>query len=97
MAGSKPTEKLSKLKTIVLATRIAGAGSVRVSGDFTQWSAEGIPLEKSADGGWKITLKLAPGDYQYRLLVDGVWRDHPEAVKQVPNPYGSQNGVLTVR
>ena len=97
MAGAKPTEKISKMKPVLFTTRMPGVRSVRVTGDFTKWSNEGIALEASAGGEWKVELKLAPGQYEYRLLVDGQWRDHPEAVKVVQNPFGSQNGILTVR
>jgi hypothetical protein len=41
-------------------------------------------------------LNLAPGEYQYRLLVDGEWKDHSEAKRRVPNAFGSENCVLTV-
>ncbi len=97
MAAPKSTEKIGKAKTVSFSTRMAGARSVRVTGDFTNWSEEGIALEPAAGGEWKAVLKLAPGQYQYRLLVDGQWRDHPEAEKRVQNPFGSENGILTVR
>ena len=97
MAAPKSTGKLSTAKTVSFSTRMAGARSVRVTGDFTNWSAEGIALEPAAGGEWKAALKLAPGQYQYRLLVDGQWRDHPEAQKRVQNPFGSENGILIVR
>jgi hypothetical protein len=35
-------------------------------------------------------------EYQYRLVVDGEWRDHAEAPRRVSNPYGTENCVLTV-
>ncbi|MBI3858582.1 MAG: hypothetical protein HY293_23090, partial [Planctomycetes bacterium] len=41
-------------------------------------------------------LDLPPGEYEYRLIVDGVWRDHPGAAKRVPNPFGTENCVLVV-
>ena len=31
-----------------------------------------------------------------RFKVDGEWRDNPEASRKIPNPYGTQNCVLTV-
>jgi hypothetical protein len=79
-----------------IATRIDGATSVAISGDFNGWDPKGIPLAKNADGEWCRTFKLRPGEYQYRLLIDGEWHDHPEAEKRVPNPFGTDNCVLTV-
>jgi hypothetical protein len=97
VASSKPTEKLVRPKPVAITTRMPDARSVRVTGDFTKWSAEGIALEPAGGGEWKAVLKLAPGRYEYRLLVDGQWRDHPEAETRVQNPFGTQNGILTVR
>ena len=98
MAEQNVSTRKSKsgLRRVPFRTRIDGAEEVAVTGDFTGWSGDGIRLEKDTDGEWKTTLKLAPGDYQYRLRVDGVWQDHAEAEKRVANPYGTENGVLTV-
>jgi len=73
------------------------ASKVAVTGDFTQWSAEGIPLRKASNGQWGTVLSLPTGDHQYRLLIDGEWCDDPMAKKQVPNQYGGTNCVLEVR
>lgn len=40
--------------------------------------------------------KLPAGRYQYRFLVDGEWRDDPECMVRLPNPYGSHNMVRIV-
>ena len=97
--NSTPRRRRSKktsAKTIPFTVRAPEAREVIVTGDFSGWKEEGIRLEKGADGAWTTTLVLEPGEYQYRLRVDGVWRDHLEAVERVPNPYGSTNGVLRV-
>lgn len=73
------------------------AKQVCVTGDFTNWSQEGIPLKMSSDDEWKASLSLSPGRYEYRVIVDGEWRDDPNARQVVPNPFGTQNGVLEVR
>jgi 1,4-alpha-glucan branching enzyme len=99
MALIKDVERNSKTaqkKNVPFVTRLEGAQAVSITGDFTLWSKDGIPLQKGSDGTWKASLKLSPGEYQYRLLVDGEWRDDVEAQKRVPNPYGSENGVLSV-
>jgi 1,4-alpha-glucan branching enzyme len=98
MAKAKPFKGASKSskKPVSLVVKAAGAQDVIVVGDFNQWNEAGTRLAKSGDGEWKITLSLEPGEYQYRLKVDGEWRDHAEAQKRVPNPYGSENCVLVV-
>lgn len=98
MADPKVLEKRlqSAQKQVSLVARAPEAKAVSVSGDFTQWSLEGIPLTKDSSGDWRLTLKLAPGEYQYRLRIDGQWQDHAEAQKRVPNPFGTQNCVLSI-
>jgi 1,4-alpha-glucan branching enzyme len=72
------------------------ARHVCVTGDFTEWSREGIPLSLTTDDEWKTTLRLPPGRYEYRFLVDGEWRDDPSARQVVTNAFGSLNGVIEV-
>ena len=99
MNDVKMTEKrprTSPKKPVSLVARIGEAKEVSVTGDFTQWSMEGIPFEKGRNGEWVASLKLPPGEHQYRLIVDGQWRDHAEATMRVPNPYGSENCILIV-
>jgi len=87
----KPAYQTVRLIHFALRTK-----EVMVTGDFTGWAREGIRLIFKGYGIWEASLRLAPGEYQYRLLVDGRWQDHPEAMKRVPNPFGSKNCVLVV-
>jgi hypothetical protein len=41
-------------------------------------------------------LQLAPGEYQYRLRVDGRWENNPAAERRAANAFGSENDVLVV-
>ena len=95
-AASKSVPSVPALKKIPLRVRAEGAKEVVLTGDFTQWAKDKIRLTPAAGGEWITLLELAPGEYQYRLLVDGEWRDHPEATRRVPNSFGTQNCVLVV-
>lgn len=79
-----------------LSVRLPGADEVAVTGDFTGWTLEGIPLHHGGQDEWHVVLSLLPGEYQYRLRVDGEWRDDPGAPRRVNNPFGSQNGIIRV-
>ncbi len=87
----------SKLKRVAFVVKNLEAASVALTGEFTGWSDEGVALAKGPDGLWSTTLNLAPGEYQYRLRVDGGWRDDPGSARRVPNPFGSENCVLVVK
>lgn len=72
------------------------AQNVRIAGNFTDWDRAPVSLKKQKNGLWKTTLTLSPGAYEYRLLVDGQWRDDPDCPTRVPNGCGSQNCVRVV-
>lgn len=91
----KPTLKPS-LRRIPFAITVEGAREVALTGDFSKWSASGIKLTRSQGSEWQIVLELLPGEYQYRILVDGKWSDYPKEAKRVPNGLGGTNCVLVV-
>ena len=83
-------------REVPFTVRAKGASEVVVTGDFTQWTRDGIRLRKGPNDEWRTVLELEPGEHQYRLVIDGNWQDDPQATKRVPNPYGGHNSVLRV-
>jgi len=83
-------------KVIAIKTRIGEAREVVLTGDFSGWAKDKVRLTKAGNGEWSGTIELAPGEYQYRLLVDGEWRDDPGAQVRVPNGFGTSNCVLRI-
>lgn len=77
---------------------ITAPAALRVAlvGDFTQWQEKPINLIRQESGVWSATVELAPGTYHYRFVVDGEWRDDPDCMLRVPNPYGGENAVRQV-
>jgi hypothetical protein len=52
---------------------------------------------KSIGGGrYRAQLLLPPGDYQFRILVDGEWADDLDCERKVSNPFGTENSILAV-
>ena len=70
--------------------------SANIVGDFNEWNEESMPLTRTDDGVWHITLSLEAGkEYEYRFLVNDVeWHNDWEADKYVPNPFGAENSVV---
>jgi 1,4-alpha-glucan branching enzyme len=99
MPPTKPAVPARRIKPgakrIPFTVKVAEAREVALAGDFNGW-APATPLKRFEDGAWTVILELLPGEYQYRLVVDGQWRDHAEAQRRVPNPFGTENCVLTV-
>jgi 1,4-alpha-glucan branching enzyme len=88
--------KKSVLKAITFKAKIGDAREVVLTGDFTGWAKDKVRLAKGSGGEWTGTVELTPGRYQYRLLVDGEWKDDPSAEQRVPNDFGTTNCVLNV-
>lgn len=72
------------------------AVQVSVTGDFCEWSVEGIPLLRQADGRWHLQLDVEAGCYEYKFIVDGVWKVDPNNPERVRNNYGQLNSILVV-
>jgi Glycogen recognition site of AMP-activated protein kinase len=74
------------------------AGTVALCGEFNNWSAHDIRLERGGDGRWQATVALEPGrSYRYRYLLDGErWENAWQADHYVRNSYGSTDSVVVV-
>ena len=72
------------------------AAAVSVAGCFNHWQPEAKTLHSTGGGHWLKETALKPGDYEYCLVVDGVWMPDPAAKESVPNPYGGRNSILRV-
>jgi hypothetical protein len=64
------------------------AGEVFLSGNFNSWNPKEIKMYK-ANGGWQIDYQLAPGNYEYKFLVDDIWTTDPS------NPFTIGTGEYT--
>jgi 1,4-alpha-glucan branching enzyme len=72
------------------------AGDVKIAGDFTDWQHGAITMSKSSRSAeWTASLRLTPGDHQYRFIMDGNWYTDP-STEHVHNDLGSDNSILRV-
>jgi 1,4-alpha-glucan branching enzyme len=72
------------------------ATTVCIAGTFNQWQPEAKTLHSTGSGNWWKETALAPGTYEYCLIVDGQWMPDPLASESVPNPFGGRNSILKV-
>jgi 1,4-alpha-glucan branching enzyme len=65
-------------------------------GDFNNWDPRDIPMKKTKDGSYTVSIRLEAGkDYQFRYLLDNHrWENELHADKYVPSGFG--NGVNSV-
>ncbi|HEV2394030.1 MAG TPA: glycogen-binding domain-containing protein [Verrucomicrobiae bacterium] len=90
-ASERPAEK-----PVEFTLDMPRATSASVAGTFNSWDSKRTPLRKDSDGGWKTTVWLPPGRYEYRFVVDGEWLSDPNARQSVANGFGSTNSVVVV-
>lgn len=70
------------------------AGSVSLAGDFNNWDMNADKMAQDTDGVWRIVVELAPGEYEYKFVVNGSeWIADPDNPRIVGS-YG--NSGLTI-
>lgn len=72
------------------------AKDVFLAGDFNNWNTSEYRMRRYKAGEYKKKLQLKAGSYQYLFLVDGHWWTDPDNGDRIPNPFGSENSVITV-
>jgi 1,4-alpha-glucan branching enzyme len=92
----KVSKGKAEKRRVTFKVRVPSARKVIVVGDFNNWNAEANPLEKDDDGFWRMTVRLPPGKYEYKLLVDGRWWEDTPDGKSVQNLFGTFNRLLFV-
>lgn len=69
---------------------------LKVAGEFNDWVPDN-GIETIQKNGIVHKIFFAPaGEYQYRLVIDGKWRNDPTNPDQVLNPLGVHNSMLRV-
>lgn len=81
--------------TVFLCALSPNAREVYLVGEFNNWNPRADRMTKTKNG-FRRTLQLPPGEYQYKFLVDGQWHNDPSAARQVPNTFGTTNSVVRV-
>jgi 1,4-alpha-glucan branching enzyme len=72
------------------------AKTVCLAGTFNHWQPEAKTLHSTGAGIWWKETAMAPGTYEYCLVVDGKWMPDPLAKESVANPFGGRNSILHV-
>jgi chromosome partitioning protein len=80
---------------VLFTLEAPGAHRVQLVGDFNGWAPDGNEMTPTGTV-WTSLLKLQPGRYQYRYVIDGDWRSDPLNMEVEPSPYGGYNSVFVV-
>jgi 1,4-alpha-glucan branching enzyme len=92
--ASKSTE--IKKRKIQFKFYAPDANNVSLVGDFNSWNPTKKQMKKNEKGEWLTRAVLAKGEYQYKYVVDGEWKNDPGASKYISNGMGSENSIRIV-
>jgi len=68
------------------------AGQVLLAGSFTGWQNHPLRM-KLTDSGWVLPVKLRPGKYWYKFIVDGNWITDDDNLINENDGRGNTNSV----
>jgi hypothetical protein len=69
---------------------------IKIAGEFNDWIPDGGIETIYEQDGIKKVFYVSPGDYEYRLVVDGRWKNDPTNPNKILNPLGVHNSMLHV-
>lgn len=81
---------------VVFSVDAPAAHSVQLAGDFNGWESDGHQMQP-AGRRWRTIVKLDPGRYRYRYVVDGEWKSDPLNTVLEPAPFGGFNSIVVVQ
>lgn len=69
------------------------AQQVMLAGSFNDWNPGALAMQPT-DSGWTAAVKLRPGKYWYKFIVDGKWITDPDNRKNENDGMGNTNSVF---
>ena len=84
-------------RVITLTCETEPGKKVFVAGSFNDWKPEKQLVDKNNSGVYRCQLRLMPGEYQYKFVIDGNWCLDAENPNFIPNDFGTLNSLLLVR
>jgi len=95
---AKSATKKPATKAVVFTVHAERGKKVCLAGDFNGWDPSAKKMAFKARAGiYTASVRLAPGTYQYKFVIDGAWCADPENVNAVPNDQGTFNSIVTVK
>jgi len=70
--------------------------TVFAAGSFNSWNSSALEMKKNEKGEYSAELALEPGEYQYKLVVDGKWIADPGNPDTAPDGFGGKNSVISI-
>ena len=96
--AKKRAARKPALKSVTFTVHAEAGQQVRLAGTFTDWEDNAKRMRfRKANGAYSATVKLAPGEYQYKFIIGDKWATDDQNTEFVPNDKGTFNSKLTVK
>ena len=94
----KSAAKKPALKSVMFTVHAEAGQDVRLAGSFTDWETKAKKMTfKKTNGVYSATVKLAPGEYQYKFIIGDKWTTDDQNAEFVPNDKGTFNSKLVIK
>src|SRR3989454_613318 len=93
--GLPPSAPAVTPEGVLFSIGALNAERVQLAGEFNDWTLDGSEMEPLG-GVWRKIVKLPPGRYRYRYVIDGRWQSDPLNAAVEPNVYGGHDSVVVV-
>ncbi len=90
------SEKKIKRRRVTFSIDLSDAKEVILMGNFNDWNPKKHPMQKDENGVWNKSVILPPGNYEYKFLVDGHWKEDPQNDQICQNRFGTYNSVINL-
>jgi 5'-AMP-activated protein kinase regulatory beta subunit len=92
----KTSHQKPKKRRVTFSLTAPDARQVAVAGAFNGWDETTGSMKRNDQGVWQKIVMLAPGEYEYKFMVDGEWLTDPENPEIRLNCFGTFNSLLSV-
>jgi enterochelin esterase-like enzyme len=72
------------------------AKAVYLAGEMTDWDQRKLPMQRGADGQWRASIDLAPGQWLYKFVVDGRWIADPASPDRDADGQGGEHSFVFI-
>lgn len=96
-ATTKQSKTTVKTKKVTFRLEEDYGKKIYLAGTFNDWDSKAKQMTfKKKDNAYSTILTLAPGTYQYKFVIDGVWCVDPANQEWMQNEHGTLNSVVHV-
>jgi 1,4-alpha-glucan branching enzyme len=86
----------TKQRKVTFSLENTDANEVFLIGEFNEWNPKTHPMKSDGNGAWVRDVAIPPGEYEYKFIVDGQWKEDPQNEQLSLNCFGTYNNIINV-